>query len=207
MPGFDWDRHWELKEEPEGARIFAVKMADMIADFIEKRNVRTVADYGCGPTTLLFNLAERFPGTNFYGFDIAESIVRKDKEKASKLGTTNLRFEQDRLPCPSAGGAYDLVTCFATLHYVRDIERAIRGLFKLVNRGGHLIFNYPNAYTRRAYQRDVKPDDEYMKRGFALLLAGENLLSMKKINDILGVRPRRFYSSVRSNVYVSVRKR
>ncbi len=207
MSRFDWDRHWELKEEPEGARIFAVKMADMIADFIEKRKVRTVADYGCGPATLLFNLAERFPAISFYGLDVAESIVRKNKEKAAKLGTTNLRFEQDRLPCPSAGGAYDLVTCFATLHYVREIEGAIRGLFKLVNRGGHLIFNYPNAYTQRAYQRDVKPDDEYTKRRFALVLAGENLLSMKKIKDVLGVRPRRFYSSVRSNVYVSVQRR
>jgi 2-polyprenyl-3-methyl-5-hydroxy-6-metoxy-1,4-benzoquinol methylase len=122
------------------------------------------------------------------------------------MGITNLSFKMDKLPYPIVGGIYDLVTCFATLHYIREIERAIRNLFKLVKRGGYLIFNYPNVHTRQVYKRDIAPDDEYMKQRFALILAGENLLSMKKIKELLGVKPRRFYSSIRSNVYVSIYK-
>jgi trans-aconitate methyltransferase len=78
MSKFDWNRHWELKEEPEDAMRFAVKMAEMIADFIENKKITTVADYGCGPATLIFKLAERFPEKSFYGLDIAESIIQKN---------------------------------------------------------------------------------------------------------------------------------
>jgi len=46
-----------------------------------------------------------------------------------------------------------------------------------------------------------------MKERFALVLAGENLLSLRKIQEILGVKPQRFYSSIKSNVYVIIHKR
>jgi len=44
-----------------------------------------------------------------------------------------------------------------------------------------------------------------MKRRFALLLAGRNLISQRRIQEILGARPRKFYSSIKSNIYVLVR--
>ncbi len=89
---------------------------------------------------------------------------------------------------------YDLVVCFATLHYIKEIERAVKNLFELVNSEGYLIFNYP------------KPRDEYMKKRFALVLAGENLISLRKINIVLGSRPKEFYSPIRANIYVLIRK-
>ncbi len=192
--------------EPEGARKFAIRMGDMIDDLIRHEKIQRVADYGCGPATLLFTLAERLPHTEFYGFDSAASIVQKNIERTLRLDLQNLHFEQDELPNPRKERTYDLVVCFATLHYIKEIERAVKNLFDLVNPGRYLIFNYPNVYTRAAYRRDIKPQDEYMKRRFALILAGENLLSLKKIKDILGTRPKKFYSSTRANIYILIRK-
>lgn len=203
---FNWNKHWGATCESEEARKFAIRMADMISAFMQNKRVDLVADYGCGPATMLFALAERFPQTEFYGFDMAASIIEKDFEKASQLGLKNLRFEQDGLPSPRKERAYDLVVCFATLHYIKEIERTVKNLFELVNPKGYLIFNYPNIYTRAAYQKEIKPRDEYMKRRFALVLAGENLLSLRKINIVLGSRPKKFYSSIRANIYVLVRK-
>ncbi|MGQ9506880.1 MAG: methyltransferase domain-containing protein [Candidatus Bathycorpusculaceae bacterium] len=60
-------------------------MADMISILIENRNVKSIADYGCGPATLLFTLAERFPKIEFYGFDVADSILQKNREKLQSL--------------------------------------------------------------------------------------------------------------------------
>lgn len=173
MPAFDWNKHWEVTCEPEEAQKFAIKMADMICAFMQNKRICSVADYGCGPATLLFALAERFPQTEFYGFDIAASIIEKDFEKASQLGLKNLRFEQDGLPSPRKERTYDLIVCFATLHYIKEIELAIKNLLDLVNPEGHLIFNYPNIYSRAAYRKDIKPQDETMKKRFALVLAGE----------------------------------
>jgi len=207
MPTFDWNKHWELTSEPEGAQQFAIKMADMISDFMQNKNMKTVADYGCGPATLLFTLAQRHPQVQFYGFDLADSIVKRNIEIVNQLQLLNLYFEKDSLPRPQKVRKHDLVTCFATLHYIKNIEEAIKNLFELVNSGGYLIFNYPNIYTRTVYQRDIKPEDHHMKERFALLLAGENLLSLRKIQEILGVKPLRFYSSIKSNIYVTIHKR
>ncbi len=206
MSSMYWNKHWETDEESEVARGFSEKMADRLREFMRDKGIGSVADYGCGPATMLFRLAEQFTDIDFYGYDVAASIIRKNTEKARDLGLINLSFVQDRLPNPINMKAFDLVTCFSILHYVEEIERAIKRLFEQVNTGGYLIFNYPNIYTRKAYQEDIQPDDEYMKRRFALLRAGRNLISQRRIREILGVRPRKFYSSIRSNIYVLVRK-
>jgi trans-aconitate methyltransferase len=181
-------------------------MADMICHFMQNKRINLVADYGRGLATLMFALAERFPQTEFFGFDTAISIIQKNLERAFQLDLKNLHFEQDGLPSPRKERTYDLVCCFATLHYIKEIERAVKNLFELVNPKGYLIFNYPNIYTRAAYRRDIKPRDEYMKKRFVLVLAGENLLTLKKINIMLGSRPKKFYSSTRANIYVLIRK-
>ena len=206
MSTFDWDKHWKVTPEPERARQFAIKMADMLSNFMQDKHVKSMADYGCGSATLLFTLARRFPDIEFYGFDVAVSIIQRNKERVAQLQLQNLHFEQDSLPSPQKRRTYDLVVCFATLHYTKEIENAIRNLFELVNPRGYLIFNYPNIYTRTAYQKDIKPEDDYMKKRFTVVLAGENLLSLRKIKNILGVRPKKFYSSIKANIYVVIHK-
>src|SRR5271157_148875 len=206
MSMFDWTKHWKVTCETKEARRFALMMADMLSASIRNKRTDSVADYGCGSATLLFALAERFPETEFRGFDIAESIIEQNSEKASRLGIKNLHFEQDGLPSPRKERTFDLVVCFATLHYIRKIELAVKNLLELVNPQGYLIFNYPNIYTKAAYRKDIKPQDEIMKNRFALVLAGKNLLSIKKINLVLGTKPEKFYSSTKANIYVQVRK-
>ena len=170
------------------------------------KRINLVADYGCGHATLLFALARIFPQTEFYGFDVAESVIQRNKERALQLDLQNLHFEQDCLPSPHRERTFDLVVCFATLHYIKEIGRAVKNLFELLNPKGYLIFNYPNIYTRVAYRTDIKPHDDCMKKRFALVLAGENLLSLNKIKNMLGARPKKFYSSIRANIYVVIRK-
>jgi len=206
MSTFDWNKHWEVASESREAREFAVKTAGMISVFMQDKRIDAVADYGCGPATMLFALAERFPRTEFWGFDVAASVIEKNSEKASQLGLKHLRFEQDELPSPRKDRTYDLVTCFATLHYIREIEDAVKNLLGMVNTKGYLMFNYPNILTRAAYRKDIKPHDEVMKKRFALVLAGENLLSLDRINIVLGTKPRKFYSSTKANIYVLFRK-
>ncbi len=202
----NWDKHWETNEEPEVARAFSEKMADRLREFMRGKEIESVADYGCGPATTLFRLAEQLSDIDFNGYDVASSIIQKNTEKARELGLMNLSFVQDSLPNPKKTKTFDLVTCFATLHYVEEIERAIKRLFERVNPGGYLIFNYPNTYTRKIFQEDIQPEDESMKRRFALLLAGRNLISQRRIWKILGARPKKFYSSIKSNIYVLIRK-
>jgi len=206
MAPIDWNEHWALHEEPEGATQFAVEMAERVGRFIDERDVSDAADFGCGPATTLFELAGMYPTTDFYGFDFAETIIRENRERAEEDRYDNLFFELDSLPTPKTLRRFDLVLCFSTLHYVKEIEEAVRSLFRLVNPGGHLIFNYPNVYSKKAKEKEIRPDDGCSRRRFSVLLSGENLTSQREIRRILGVSPRKFYSSKIYNVYVIVRK-
>ena len=177
MTPIDWNEHWTIHEEPEGATRFAVEMAGRVGSFIDKRDVRYVADFGCGPATMLFELADIYPSIDFFGFDIAESVIRQNRERAEEGGHGNLFFEIDSLPVPKTLHRFDLVLCFSTLHYIKYIEEAIRSLFRLVNSGGYLIFNYPNIYSKKAKERELLPDDEHLRKRFSVLLSGENVTS------------------------------
>ena len=154
----------------------------------------------------MFKLALMHPSIDFFGFDIAESVIGQNRKRAEEGGYGNLFFEIDSLPAPKTLRRFDLVLCFSTLHYIKDIDEAIRSLFRLVNPGGHLIFNYPNIYSKKAKEKEILPDDEYSRRRFSVLLSGKNVTSQRKIRRTLGVYPRKFYSSEIYNVYVVVRK-
>ncbi len=206
MASIDWNEHWTLNDESKGATEFAVEMADRLGRFIDERDIDNVADLGCGPATTLFELAGMYPRIDFYGFDIAESVIRKNKEKAEKDGLRNIFFETDELPDTRTLLRFDLVICFSTLHYIKDHGSALRSLFELVNPCGHLIFNYPSIHTKRSYEKDIHQGDKCMTKRFSILLSGDNVTSQREINRLLGVRPRKFYSSKIFNIYVRVRK-
>ncbi len=171
-------------------------MAERMERFIATHSIepRAFADAGCGPAVMLFTLAMRFPGCAFYGFDGSGAVTEMNRRRAVREGLANLRFGQAWLPL-TLHGRFDVVTCFATLHYLPDPIRALQGLFRSVRRGGYLVFNYPNRAQRGAYARDARRDPDQRER-FALVLAGENLLSRRTIQSSLGRRPVSFWGEV-----------
>jgi trans-aconitate methyltransferase len=206
VDSFDWDRHWIREEEPRDAKAFAETMAQRIIGFMDGKNIESMADFGCGPASMLFVLAEECPGVQLHGYDASGSIIKRNEAKTRELGLKNLSFTRDELPSPSSLRRHDMVTCFSTLHYIREIREAIKALYGAVNDGGWLIFNYPSMLTRNQMRREIAPDDDSLNRRFRLVLAGENLLTMNQIEELLGVRPGKFYSSKRYNIYVKIRK-
>ena len=75
------------------------------------------------------------------------------------------RINRILLPEPEVDRRFDLVYCYATLHYVEAVERALRALYELVRPGGHLVFNYPNRLTRAEYRRLSSGDAERGRGG------------------------------------------
>ncbi len=169
-------------------------MAGLIERFIETRGmaVTSVADVGCGPATTLFDLARRMLHCRFYGYDISRTILRMNRQKAAKLGLNNIHFKQATLPALAVRKRFSLVLCFATLHYIREPERAIRNLYSKVEPGGYLIFNYPNRLQRAATIREAEKDPIVARR-FDLVIRGGNILSRSMIERTLGRRTRSFW--------------
>jgi SAM-dependent methyltransferase len=172
-------------------------MARRIARFIKAKrlDVHRIADVGCGPATTLFALAPRLPSCAFDGFDTSRTVLRLDRQRARREGLRNLRFHRAEIPDLRVEGPYDLVICIATIHYVEDVRTALRRLHGIVRPGGFLIFNYPNRVQQGATRREARRDP-VVKQRFPLVLAGKNLLTRPRIEEILGERPRSFWREV-----------
>jgi len=88
---FDWDKHWMRKEEPRDSKVFAETMAQRIIDFMDGKKIESMADFGCGPASMLFVLAEKRPGIQLHGYDVSDSIIKKNMAKTRELGLTGSR--------------------------------------------------------------------------------------------------------------------
>jgi SAM-dependent methyltransferase len=204
---FNWEEYWSQHKETPEAHKFNLWLANEISKLIIKNSyIKSVADYGCGPATTIFKLANDFPNIGFFGFDISPTIVAANNIKARRLGLENINFIACSLPNTAARRCFDLILCISTLHYIADIIRAIRNLYENLNLNGYLLFNYPNIYTRAWYTKNIKHEDEEMAKRFKLVLNGVNIVSIRKMRELLGVKPRKFYSSKRENIYVLVKK-
>lgn len=171
---------------------------NLLADFFEHSgNPDDFASIGCGPADCPLELAERFPGIDVFGYDAAESVVRENRERIESETSDrgNVSFEVATLPDFDVGRQFDLVYCYATLHYVRDVERAIRNFYEHVHPGGHLIFNYPNDATREFYHDQFGGEEEFRDR-FRLVFDGENVTSAAEIEDLLGVGVHDYWNAV-----------
>jgi len=206
MIGLDWRRYWTEHDENEGAAKFAQFMAGKLEELLDWKSVSSFADFGCGPATMVFALAERHPETSLHGFDISETVLAKNRVRARDAKLGNVAFSQATLPNIDVAGGFDLVTCLSTLHYVEQIEEAIRNLYTIVKEGGCLVLNYPNIYTHWMYRRDVKQGDGEMRRRFTLVLNRRNTLTQKTIQKITGVKPKKIHSVIRGNIYIALHK-
>ena len=211
MNSFNWDSFWEKKGENKQMIRGAKRMANRIGKFLNRYDIKSVADFGCGSGGTLFILADKYPHISFYGFDSSLIIVSKNHQRAEEVGLSNLCFKQDTIPLIKSRMIFDLVYSIATLHYVMDIKRAIQNLYRRVNTGGFLIFNYPNRYSMFWYRNHIKPSDKEMRVRFSLLLAGQNLITLKDITITAGKKPKNFWRAVgengqRANVCVYLHK-
>lgn len=208
----DWDVYWRREDDNPSMRDGALKMARRIDNFIRGRDVMSFADFGCGPAIMIFSLAESHPDIKFIGFDVSRIIIEKNRKKAKMRGLVNMSFECDSLPSLKCERKFDIVSSIATLHYVEKITDAICNLYRMVNRNGFLIFNYPNIYTARWYQNNTSENNEQMKQRFSHVINERNLISLSKIHRALGVMPKSFWHAVgeiqsRGNNCVFIRKK
>jgi len=71
------------------------------------------------------------------------------------------RVVNDDITSPKIKRRFDAITCLSVLEHIADHRAAVRGLFKLLRPGGHLILSFP--YNEKYYVEDVYklPDAGY----------------------------------------------
>lgn len=203
----DWGRFWTESDgdRRRSAHVGQYGKADVLSSFFESRTLPdSFASVGCGPAACPIALAERYPELAVYGYDAAPSAIQAARETVERRDLEKVSLDVAKLPKLDVEPRFDVVYCYATLHYVADVASALEALFDHVADDGVLLFNYPNRHTRATYRRLASgeadrplPDDAgAFRERYRLVFEGENLLSYDRIESILDRRPRSVWSVV-----------
>jgi len=128
-----------------------------------------------------------------FGFDISETVVRDNTEKATEEGLDNLHFAVDSLPELDGNQKFDVVYCVATLYFVEQPRRAIQNLYDHVREGGFLVLNYPNETSRATFDREF---EGRKRESFELVLSGANIISEESVREATGADTQSYWELV-----------
>jgi 2-polyprenyl-3-methyl-5-hydroxy-6-metoxy-1,4-benzoquinol methylase len=100
-----------------------------------------VADIGCGPGFVLKALSSMKSIEALYGVDFSQSSIKRCR--GAFPGGIFLMGDIYHLACPN--DAFDVVICMETLEHLERAPEAIRELFRVCRKGGHVIITVPNG--------------------------------------------------------------
>jgi 2-polyprenyl-3-methyl-5-hydroxy-6-metoxy-1,4-benzoquinol methylase len=105
----------------------------------------TIVDIGCGHGSSSVLMAETFPNSKIFGYDIHGPSIDDARSKAAAAGVGNIEFEQaDASNIPSNGG-YDFACIFDALHDMGDPVGVARHIRESLAPGGTLMVVEPLA--------------------------------------------------------------
>jgi SAM-dependent methyltransferase len=103
-----------------------------------------VADVGCGSGLTSLLMAQAFPNTEFFGFDLHSDSVEQAKKNAAGKGLMNVKFQVNSVK-DFPGNNYDLICYFDCLHDLGDPVGACQYARSVLHPDGCLMLVEPAA--------------------------------------------------------------
>lgn len=126
-----------------------------------------VADVGCGHGHSTLLMAQAFPRSTFYGFDVHEGSIAVARAQAQAAGLADrVQFAVARAD-EFSGGPFDLVCFFDAIHDMGHPDRALRQTASVLAPGGSLMLVEPFAHDR--LEDNINPVSRMYYAGSTLL--------------------------------------
>jgi ubiquinone/menaquinone biosynthesis C-methylase UbiE len=135
----------------------------------------TMLDLGTGPGYLPVEIVKRKPKINIIGIDLSKKLIHMAQANASKAGLSgqlrfeignaaNLRFDDD---------VFDMVLSTGMLHSLKDPERALKEIYRVLKKGGQAwVFDPAKVASdvdRAKWKVSLSFGDKFFLRLFKLL--------------------------------------
>ena len=102
----------------------------------------SVLDVGCGRGRILLYLAERYPDSEFTGYELSAEALADARQQAEKKGLTNARFVECDLTDfdqQAEVNRFDWVTAFDAIHDQATPQYVLDGIYKTLKPGGTFL--------------------------------------------------------------------
>ena len=159
VPYSRYGRFHEVMAEDSGQTVLPA-LFDAILPLAPELTARLEAgiralDLGCGRGRALIKMAERFPHSEFVGYDLSEEAIGWAREQAATRGLDNLGFEVrdlsdfDQSAEPSA---FDFVTTFDAIHDQAHPLNILKGVRRTLKQGG--VYLAQDIHASSHHHRD-----------------------------------------------------
>ena len=99
-------------------------------------------DLGCGTGTLLMTLAERYPLSKFFGFDISREMLSLFHQKLKQSSQKNVSIH-NKLP---EDGSFDFLSSIDVIHDLAHPSQVLASVRKTLKPGGKFLSMDPATY-------------------------------------------------------------
>lgn len=136
----------------EGTRAAASKYYSIIESsrkfynqfLVSRCNGKQVLEYGCGPGSAAFMLAEN--GAFVTGIDISDVAIRQAEEETAKRGLKGTYIRMNAEEMTFQPRSFDLICGTGILHHL-DLKKAFAEIARVMRPEGHAIFVEPLGHN------------------------------------------------------------
>ena len=101
-----------------------------------------VLDIGCGKALAMIHLAEQFPKSEFWGYDLSEQALTEARELAASKDLSNVHFQAKdltHLNTETDIESFDLITAFDAIHDQAAPQNVLDGIYKALKTDGYFL--------------------------------------------------------------------
>ena len=143
-------------------------------------NFGKILDLGCGPGNSTANLFEKYNRSTVIGFDSDDNMLKKAKKDHPdfKFVKGNAPTDFDKL-----NGKFDLVFSNACIHWIKEQEKLIDGVYKMLTDKGVFAVQIPLTDESRFY-------------GILYELIGKKWHKLKTVKNFHNMTPKGYYNAL-----------
>jgi 2-polyprenyl-3-methyl-5-hydroxy-6-metoxy-1,4-benzoquinol methylase len=114
----------------------------------------SVLDVGCGRGRALMLMAEKFPQSNFTGYDFSTEAITNANRNANERGLSNVRYQVKDVADTKESERYELITAFDAIHDQAAPRDVLKGIARALKPGGTFLMQDIRASSHVAKNMD-----------------------------------------------------